>query len=149
MAKKRWHMCCLSNDDIVIEKHTKNSITGSERTTKRSSTRSFVPIIDAITRIILTIGLVVAGMILASNMKPESLKNFENPDTEYVRKMNEQKLKIITYFDEIHKCLTNITNDLAQVRICLEVNARVQEGAEKDYLKCCWCPCCLWRGEGK
>jgi hypothetical protein len=149
MARKRWRMCCLTSDDIIVEKHTKNSTTGTERMTKRSSTRNCVPIIDAFTRVVFAIGLVAASMVLALNMKPESLKSFENSNKEYLRIVNEHKLKLITYYYELAKGLTNISNDLAQVRISLEANTRALEGFGKYYHKCFWCTCCLWEGEGK
>ena len=123
MAKKKGRKCgWFTSDDVLVEKHVKNSITGHERISKRNIKSSCVPMVDAILRIILAVGLIAALIFLAKSMEPVALMQLSKSCNEYVAKTIEMtnRLHVVSAHLQAHsKQLDEIKNELDKVESML------------------------------
>lgn len=147
--------CRLASSNAEIESQIKNSVTGEERMTRRAFTRSSVPVLEAVTRIILAGGFVVAVMLLAINMKQGLSMQQEKSSEKHIENVTEFKAKLEA------SCAT-ISKDMSDLRACVSrcalamndiANGLQQIKSRGEDFVCkletlrvpCWCPCCHWK----
>ena len=133
MAKKetKCKCRCFCSNDVSVESHTRDIITGKECTFRRHITRSSVPVLDAIVRVILAVGLVVSAWFLVWNMKSGSLKELEDTNK-----------KCIAEVKEYNKNLSGASTKLDDL-------VRELDDIRKEHHKWCWCLCWPWEAGGK
>lgn len=148
--------CRLASDDVVIEKHTNNTITGTARTFRRSFKRSCVPMLDAIVRIVFAVGLVAAIIILAVNMDPDSLMRLKSGNEACIKriddcmaKLNDSSLvvsnRVSTLQTEVSQfvvIMIDITNGLWHVKNRVGDYEREPKSVRWECHAWCRCPCC-------
>lgn len=151
MAKKKGKKCgWFTSDDVLVETHVKNSITGHECISKRDLKRSCVPLLDAILRIVLALGLIVALIFLAKSMESVALMKLSKSYDDCILKSIEMTNRLhvaSAHLQAYSKQMNEMANRLDKMESML------RKIEQRPYVLktegCChgWCNYWLWEVE--
>ena len=130
MAKNGKRCKWITDDEVLVETHVRNSITGHECISKRDLKRSCVPLLDAIVRILLALGLIVALIFLAKSMESVALMQLSKSCDECVAKtieMTNRLYVVSAYLQAYSKHLDEMDKRFDEIESRLHVTTNLMQ----------------------